>query len=139
VNDHRIVLMGCAQSAGAAIQELQDRGQPLPDYVEWVRLPCGSSLDELHILRAFESGADRVMVLACYDGACRSVNGNRWAEKRVEAARAILEEVGIPGWRLAFQQVAPTMAADVLQWIADFEAAQPPAQDAPDQGAENEA
>ena len=118
----RIVLMGCAQSAGVAIQELQDRGQqPLPDYVEWVRMPCGSSMDELHILRAFESGADRVMVLACYDGACRSVDGSRWAEKRVEAARAILEEVGVAGWRVAFHQVAPTMSADILQWIANFQ------------------
>ena len=122
MNDHsRIVLMGCAQSAGVAIEELQKKGQSLPDYVEWVRVPCGSGVDELHILRAFEAGADRVMVLACYDGACRSISGNRWAEKRVEAARALLAEVGIAGWRIAFHQVAPTMSADIVQWIANFQ------------------
>lgn len=91
----RIVLLGCARSAGEAVQNLAARGQRLPSNVEWVSLPCGSGIDELHILRAFEHGADQVMVLACYDGACRSVEGNKWAEKRVNAARAILEEAGI--------------------------------------------
>ncbi len=116
----KIVLIGCSHSAGEAVQSLSDAGRALPDNTEWVALPCGATLDELHILRAFEAGADQVMVLVCNDGACRSVQGNRWAEKRVAAARELLEEAGIAGWRLEFHQIAPTMAADLTQWIEAF-------------------
>ena len=116
----RLVVLGCDHSAGTALDELAAQGRTLPLGVEWVRLPCGGGLDELHILRAFESGARRVMVLACNDGACRSVNGNRWAEMRVRAARRLLEEVGIEGWRLEFKAVSPTMAADLLPWVEAF-------------------
>jgi coenzyme F420-reducing hydrogenase delta subunit len=73
------------------------------------------------------------MVLACYDGACRSVDGNRWAEKRVNAVRAILEEAGIAGWRLAFHNIAPSMPVDLLQWLAEFR--EPVSAQEPQQGA----
>ncbi|HHX42595.1 MAG TPA: hydrogenase iron-sulfur subunit [Chloroflexi bacterium] len=123
----RMVVLGCDHSAGAALDALAAYGRALPAGVEWVRLPCGGGLDVLHILRAFESGADRVMVLACNDGACGSVEGNRWAERRVQAARRLLEEAGIPGWRLAFRAIAPTQAADLLPWIGAFAAFEPAA------------
>ena len=116
----RIVLMGCARSAGVAVQELQANGRELPEGVEWVSLPCGSAIDELHILRAFESGAERVLVLACYNGACRSMDGSQWAAKRVEVARALLEEAGVPGDRLTFKNIAPTMAADLWVWVGEL-------------------
>lgn len=117
---HRIVLMGCARSAGVALADLEAKGHTLPANVERVNMSCGASIDELHILRAFESGADAVLVLACYDGACRSMDGSCWAAKRVEAARALLEEAGISGDRLVFHKMAPTMAADLAAWIQEL-------------------
>lgn len=134
VASERMVVLGCEHSAGTALAELAAQGRGLPDGVEWVRLPCGGALDELHILRAFESGAGRVMVLACNEGACRSVNGNRWAERRVLAARRLLEEAGIPGWRLELRAVSPTMAADLLPWIAAFASFQPATEGTPQEG-----
>lgn len=115
----RIVLLGCAHSAGVAVERLA-RENKLPLNVEWVSIPCGSSLDELTILRAFENGAAQVMVLTCFDGACRSLEGSRWAEKRTAAVRALLEEAGIAGWRLVWKPMAPSMATDLLQWLEDF-------------------
>jgi coenzyme F420-reducing hydrogenase delta subunit len=113
----RIVVIGCERSAGAALENLQSRGYFLPEQVEWIELPCGGNIDVLHILRAFESGADRVMVLACHEGACRSLDGNRWAAKRVEAARELLVEAGFPEESLTFRNVAPTMGADLAGWL----------------------
>jgi len=117
---NNIVLLGCAHSAGEVVADLAARGLALPAHVEWVSVPCGSTIDELLMLRAFESGAGQVMVLACYNGACRSVDGSLWAEKRARAARALLEEAGIAGWRLQFCNIAPNMAADLPQWIEEF-------------------
>ncbi|MHB0858283.1 MAG: hydrogenase iron-sulfur subunit [Anaerolineae bacterium] len=116
----RIVLIGCAHSAGESLQQLQAAGRALPEGVEWVSMPCGGAIDELHVLRAFEHGAGQVMVLACNNGACRSADGGAWAGKRIQAAREILQEVGIAPWRLAFHQIGPNMGADLLQWLAAF-------------------
>lgn len=129
----RIVLIGCEHSAGVAVEDLTRTGKALPPNVEWVSIPCGGGLDELTILRAFEDGAEQVMVLACCDGACRSLDGSRWAAKRVAAVRSLLAEAGIAGWRLAFKQIAPTMSADLLQWIESFR--EPVSAEGPMQGA----
>lgn len=117
----RIVMIGCSHSAGEAVESLRTMGRELPDGVEWVSMPCGGTIDELHILRAFESGADGVMVLSCCDGACRSVDGSQWAGKRVNAVRRTLEEIGMPAERLQFHQMAPAMAADLWRWIQDLQ------------------
>ncbi|MFO7916942.1 MAG: hydrogenase iron-sulfur subunit [Anaerolineae bacterium] len=113
----RIVVIGCEHSAGAALEDLQSRGYVLPEQVEWIEIPCGGNLDVLHILRAFESGADRVLVLACHEGACHSLDGNRWAAKRVEAARALIVEAGLPENSLIFRNLAPSMGADLAAWL----------------------
>lgn len=115
--ESRIVVIGCERSAGAALEDLQSRGYALPEGVEWIDLPCGGNVDVLHILRAFESGADRVMVLACHDGACHSLDGHRWAAKRAEAARALIVEAGLPEEDLIFRNVAPGMGADLAGWL----------------------
>lgn len=120
MNDDRLVVLGCDRSAGEALRALEADGGALPDGVEWVALSCGSALDELTILRAFEAGAGRVLVLACCDDACRSLEGGRWAEVRTLAARALLEEAGIAGWRLRCERLAPSMTADLLRWIETF-------------------
>jgi len=126
-DQYRLVLIGCDRSAGEALRELEASGRVLPPHVQWVSLPCGSNIDELYILRAFEAGADRVMVLSCYDGACRSVDGPKWAAKRVQTVKAILKDVGIAEDRLEWRPVAPTMAADLWQWINQASAPVPAA------------
>jgi F420-non-reducing hydrogenase iron-sulfur subunit len=115
--ESRTVVLSCTRSGGAARVELERSGWRLPESVEWVDLPCGGALDELHILRAFEAGAERALVLTCHTGACRSLDGSRWVKARVEAVRALLEEIGIAATRLAFQQVAPSMGADIVGWL----------------------
>lgn len=118
IDQSRMVVIGCAHSAGVAVEDGQ---YPLPAYVEWVEVPCGAAVDELILLRAFESGAGRVLVLVCNEQACRSLDGQRWAELRTEAARALLQEAGLEGWRLQLQHIGPNMPADLLGWIESFE------------------
>jgi len=128
--DIRTVIIGCAHSAGPARDGLRTMDQTLPRDVEWLEVPCGGAIDDLLILRAFEAGADRVMVLACNDGACQSMDGNRRAERRVKATRQLLEEVGIEAWRLEFHHIGPNMSADLLMWVNAFRSAISPADEA---------
>jgi coenzyme F420-reducing hydrogenase delta subunit len=72
-----------------------------PGTIRIVRVPCTGKVDILHILRAFEKGADGVYVVGCMEGDCRFNSGNLRARKRVEEARKILDAVGIGGERIA--------------------------------------
>ena len=49
----------------------------------------------LHILKAFDEGADGVFVAGCLKGTCHYLEGNIRAEKRVEQAKDILDKVGL--------------------------------------------
>lgn len=68
--------------------------------IEFVKLSCSGRLDELMILKAFEDGAEGVIVLACYEGACKYLSGNSKAKKRIEYTGKILKEIGIEDKRL---------------------------------------
>jgi coenzyme F420-reducing hydrogenase delta subunit len=79
--------------------------------VEFVKLPCSSMVKDIFLLRAFEAGADAVLVLVCPEGACRYVEGNLRAKKRVKWLKNLLDEIGLDGGRLALFNVAPDDAA----------------------------
>lgn len=81
-----------------------------PDNIRIVSVPCTGKVDLLHILRAFEKGADGVYVLGCMEGECRFENGNLRARKRVEKAREILESIGIGGERVAMYNLSSSEA-----------------------------
>jgi len=71
-----------------------------PDCIRIIRVPCTGRVDILHMLRSFEKGADGVYVVGCMEGDCRFERGNLRARKRVEAARKILDTVGVGGERI---------------------------------------
>jgi coenzyme F420-reducing hydrogenase delta subunit len=71
-----------------------------PSNIRIIRVPCTGKVDLIHILRAFEKGADGVYVVGCLEGDCRFSNGNLRARKRVEQAQQILNAIGIGGERV---------------------------------------
>ena len=71
-----------------------------PGTIRIIRLPCTGKVDIIHILRAFEKGADGVYVVGCLEGECRFENGNLQARKRVAQAKKILDAIGIGGERV---------------------------------------
>ena len=70
-----------------------------PVNIRIVRVPCTGKVDILHILRAFEKGADGVYVVGCLEGDCHYNSGNFRARKRVEQAQQILDAIGVGGQR----------------------------------------
>lgn len=72
----------------------------IPANFRIVRVPCTGKVDLIHILRAFEKGADGVYVVGCMEGDCHYNEGNFRARKRVEQAKLILDKVGVGGERV---------------------------------------
>ena len=71
-----------------------------PSNIKIIRVPCTGKVDILHILRAFEKGADGVYAVGCMEGDCHFNSGNFRARKRVEQAQKILETIGVGGERV---------------------------------------
>ena len=52
---------------------------------------------DVYLLRAFEAGADAVLVFACPEDACRYAEGGKRARKRIQYTQGILDQVGMDG------------------------------------------
>ncbi len=68
--------------------------------VKIIKMACASMTKDIQLLKAFEAGADAVLVLACLEKACRYAEGSIRARKRVEYVKTILNEIGMDGRRL---------------------------------------
>jgi coenzyme F420-reducing hydrogenase delta subunit len=91
-----------------------------PSNVKIICLPCTGKVDLIHILRAFEKGADGVYVVGCLEGACQFTSGNIRARKRVEQARAILDKIGVGGGRVQMYNLSSSEAPRFVQIASEM-------------------
>ena len=102
-----IVAFCCSESAYQAADAAGSMRISYPENIRIIRVPCAGRVDVLHILRAFEKGADGVLVLGCHDEACHHLSGNIRAKNRVQKVNTLLQEVGIDGNRVEMFTLAP--------------------------------
>ncbi len=77
-----------------------------PPNVKVLRVPCTGRVDIIHILKAFEGGADGVYLAGCLEGECHYLAGNLRAKKRVAHVKELLTESGIGGDRVAMYNLS---------------------------------
>ena len=104
-----IVAFCCHYCAYTAADMAGSQRLCYPPNVKIVRVPCSGKVDTLHILKAFEKGADGVYVAGCLDGDCHFKNGNVRAERRVANTQKLLDEIGIGGERLEMVKMSAGM------------------------------
>jgi coenzyme F420-reducing hydrogenase delta subunit len=75
------------------------------DGVRIIETPCAGKVDPIYLLKAFEKGADAVVVLACDQRLCATIEGARRAAKRVARTQALLAEAGLEPERLVLRVV----------------------------------
>lgn len=78
--------------------------------IKIISLPCTGKVDIIHLMKAFEKGADGVYVVGCLEGECHFNKGNIRARKRVEHAQKILESIGIGGERVQMYNLSSSEA-----------------------------
>ena len=54
-----------------------------PANVKIIRIPCSCRLNPMFILRAFQRGADGVILCGCHPGDCHYTTGNYYARRRM--------------------------------------------------------
>ncbi len=68
--------------------------------IRFFPLPCSGRVDPLYLMRALESGADKVYLITCPEGSCRHREGNLRAKKRIAYTQDLIEEIGLKRERL---------------------------------------
>jgi len=81
--------------------------------VRIVRVPCSGRVDVTLVLKAFERGADGVIVGGCHPGDCHYITGNYTTRRRMFVLRELLSFIGIEPERL---QVTWCSASEGAKW-----------------------
>ncbi|MCD6166153.1 hydrogenase iron-sulfur subunit [candidate division KSB1 bacterium] len=86
--------------------------------VRVIRIPCTGRMDPLFVLKAFERGADGVLISGCHPGDCHYGEGNYHARRKFAIFRKLLEFVGIDLARIQFSWIS---AAEGGKWVSVIE------------------
>ena len=85
-----------------------------------IRVMCSGRVDPSFILRAFQLGADGVLVAGCHPGDCHYQEGNFKALRRVLLLKRILREFGIDERRLRLEWISASEAQKFATASTEF-------------------
>lgn len=88
--------------------------------VKTIGLPCSGKLDIPYLMKAFESGADGVVIVTCAKDECRHLEGNLRARKRAAAVESLLEEIGVDAGRMAIVECGKNGVEQAIVEIKQF-------------------
>ena len=74
--------------------------------VRIVRVMCSGRVDPVFVLKAFEQGADGVLILGCHPGDCHYVEGNYKTARRIPLLKKMLDQLGIEDERVRLDWVS---------------------------------
>jgi F420-non-reducing hydrogenase iron-sulfur subunit len=91
-----------------------------PANVRLVRVPCTGRIDPLFALKAFEKGADGVLISGCHPGDCHYSEGNYYARRKFELLERMIHHLGIPEERFKWTWVSASEGQRWQQVVTDF-------------------
>ena len=115
-----IVAFCCHYCAYTAADMAGSMRLSYPPNVKIIRVPCSGKVDVIHLMRAFQLGADGVYVAGCLDGDCHFKNGNAKAVRRVAHVKKLLNEVGIEADRLEMFTMSAGMGVRFSRVAEEF-------------------
>lgn len=102
-----------ADAAGNARKEY-------PANVRLVRVMCSGRVEPLFVAKAFEAGADGVLVMGCHPGDCHYQEGNHKARRRFELLHRLMEQFGMEPERLRLEWVSAGEADRFVQVVTEM-------------------
>lgn len=91
-----------------------------PPNVNIIKVMCSGRVDPQFIMKAFEKGADGVIILACHPGDCHYKEGNYRAVQRHRILLRLLGQLGINKERCRFDYVSAGEADKFISLIEEM-------------------
>ena len=85
-----------------------------------IRVMCSGTVSPHHIIKAFQMGADGVLVTGCHIGECHYLKGNYMTAKRLPVTRELLSFIGIEPERLRLDWVSASEGDKFARVITEF-------------------
>jgi len=85
-----------------------------------IRMMCSGRISPHFILKAFQEGADGVLVAGCHIGECHYGKGNFMTAKRVAVMKELLRFLGVSPKRLRLEWIATSEANKYANVISDL-------------------
>ena len=116
----KVIVFTCNWNAYSGLEMAGYERLSLPAGVRPVKVMCLGRLHPGLVLKAFELGADGVLMLGCPPGECRYEFGNSRAEELFEETRALACLLGIGEERLRLDWVAAGDGEAFAQKVREF-------------------
>lgn len=102
----QVVVLTCNWNAYNALETAGAQRLSLPPGVQAVKVMCLGQVSPGLVLKAFESGADGVLLLGCPPGRCHFESGDQRAETMFAEARRLAHLLGKGANTLKFERLA---------------------------------
>ena len=113
----RLVAFACHWSAYPL---LHDASTGLPADLRTIRVMCLSGVHPGLMLRAFEAGADGVLLLGCDPRKCHYGSGGEIAEAQLATTRRLMSTLGIDERRIRLETAAPESSDRLMRSLRNF-------------------
>ncbi len=127
--DPRIVVFACNWCSYAGADTAGVSRIPYAPNVRVIRVMCSGRIHPAFVLRAFEKGADGVLVSGCHPGDCHYIEGNAHAAEQITKVRLVVALLGLEPERLRLEWISgaegPRFAAVVNEFTAQVRALGP--------------
>ncbi|MDR3110352.1 MAG: hydrogenase iron-sulfur subunit [Planctomycetaceae bacterium] len=91
-----------------------------PANIRIIRLPCTGRIDFNLIVKAFEVGADAVLISGCHPGDCHYNAGNYHARRRWMLFRDLLDALGIDSERVHFSWISAAEGGKFQKFVTEI-------------------
>ncbi len=108
------IVFACENSALLAADRAGLARMTYSSDVAIVPVPCAGRVDPVHVLRALQGGAKKVLILGCHDQACKYLHGINRAKARIDRLQSQLTELGLDPDCV---QIGSLMAADAGRFV----------------------
>lgn len=91
-----------------------------PAEVKIIRMPCSCRVNPMFILRAFQRGADGVILAGCHPGDCHYSTGNYYTRRRMTLLFSMLDYLGIEKERTRVEWISAAEGAKFASVMNEF-------------------
>jgi coenzyme F420-reducing hydrogenase delta subunit len=119
-SEPRVVIFTCNWNAHQSLEEAGKQRLSFPSAARPLKLDCLGQVSSTMILKAFEKGADGVMLIGCSPEECRFEFGSRRAAELFMEVRELATILGFRDEQLEFHQVGACEGAVLVSKVQAF-------------------
>lgn len=91
-----------------------------PANIRIIKVMCSGRVNPQFVLKAFQEGADGVLVSGCHPGDCHYIEGNYHARRKLTLLKDLLEFMGVDSSRFQMSWVSASEGQKFAEVVSKF-------------------